>query len=56
LVDSRFKTSRGQQRLGHDRACLSAARKLCRRAYNILRQLGADALAHVDDVSIQEAA
>jgi transposase len=47
---------KAKQRLGHDRACLSVARKLCRRAYHILRQLGADALAPVDDVSIQEAA
>jgi transposase len=32
-------------RLDHNRACLSVARKLCRRAHHILRQLGDDALA-----------
>jgi hypothetical protein len=29
-------------------ACLSVARKLCRRAYHILRELGDEALAPVD--------
>jgi hypothetical protein len=33
------------QRIDHNRACLSVARKLCRRAHHILRQLGDDALA-----------
>ena len=32
-------------RLDHTRACLSVARKLCRRAYHILRELGDQALA-----------
>jgi transposase len=32
-------------RLDHNRACLSVARKLCRRAHHILRELGDDALA-----------
>ncbi len=32
----------------HPRACLSVARKLCRRAYHILRELGEEALAPVD--------
>src|SRR5438093_12266300 len=36
------------QRLGHTRACLSVARKLCRRAYHILRELGEHALAPTD--------
>jgi len=35
-------------RLDHTRACLSVARKLCRRAYHILRELGDEALAPVD--------
>ena len=29
-------------RLGHNRACLSMARKLCRRAHHLLRELGDD--------------
>jgi transposase len=33
------------KRIDHNRACLSVARKLCRRAYHILRELGDDALA-----------
>lgn len=37
-----------RHRLNHKRACLSVARKLCRRAYPILRALGEDALAPVD--------
>lgn len=37
-----------KQRHDHNRACLSVARKLCRRAYHILRELGEDALAPVD--------
>jgi transposase len=36
------------KRLDHNRACLSVARKLCRRAHQILRQLGYDALAPID--------
>jgi len=37
------------KRLDHNRACLSVARKLCRRAHHILRELGDDALATLDD-------
>src|SRR5215218_6906946 len=36
------------QRLGHTRACLSVARKLCRRAHHTLRQLGEQALAPIE--------
>ena len=36
-------------RIDHNRACLSVARKLCRRAHHILRELGDDALAPVDE-------
>jgi transposase len=36
------------ERIDHNRACLSVARKLCRRAHHILRELGDDALAPVD--------
>src|SRR5207248_118533 len=35
-------------RIDHNRACLSVARKLCRRAHHILRALGDDALAPID--------
>jgi transposase len=35
-------------RIDHNRACLSVARKLCRRAYHILRELGDEALTPVD--------
>ena len=35
-------------RIDHNRACLSVARKLCRRAYHILRELGEQALAPVE--------
>ncbi len=35
-------------RIDHNRACLSVARKLCRRAYHILRELGEEALAAVE--------
>jgi transposase len=45
-----------RQRTGHQRACLSVARKLCRQAYHILRELGDQALAPVEDVQLQEAA
>jgi transposase len=34
-------------RLDHNRACLSLARKLCRRAHHILRGLGDEALAPI---------
>jgi transposase len=34
-----------KERIDHNRACLSVARKLCRRAYHILRELGEEALA-----------
>ena len=37
-----------KQRIDHNRACLSVARKLCRRAFHILRELGEEALAPVD--------
>jgi transposase len=35
-------------RIDHNRACLSVARKLCRRAHHLLRELGDDALAPSD--------
>lgn len=35
-------------RIDHNRACLSAARKLCRRAYHLLRESGDEALAPVE--------
>jgi transposase len=35
-------------RIDHNRACLSVARKLCRRAHHILRELGDEALAPVE--------
>jgi transposase len=35
-------------RIDHNRACLSVARKLCRRAHHILRALGDEALAPVE--------
>ena len=37
-----------KERLNHKRACLSVARKVCRRAHHILRSLGADAFAPVN--------
>jgi transposase len=43
------------QRLGHNRACLSVARKLCRRAYHLLRELGEEALAPIDQQANEEA-
>jgi Transposase IS116/IS110/IS902 family len=44
------------ERLDHTRACLSVARKLCRRAYHILHELGDEALAPVDcDPQAEEA-
>jgi len=43
-------------RIDHNRACLSVARKLCRRAYHILRELGDEALAAVEcDPQAEEA-
>jgi len=36
------------KRIDHNRACLSVARKLCRRAHHLLRELGEDALAPTD--------
>jgi hypothetical protein len=36
-----------KQRLNHKRACLSVARKICRRAHHILRRLGDEAFAPV---------
>ena len=42
-------------RLDHTRACLSVARKLCRRAYHILRELGDQALAPIDRDQAEEA-
>ena len=36
-------------RIDHNRACLSVARKLCRRAYHVLRELGDEALAPVEE-------
>jgi hypothetical protein len=37
------------KRIDHNRACLSVARKLCRRAYHILRELEDDALAAINE-------
>jgi len=49
------------RRIDHNRACLSVARKLCRRSHHILRELGDQALAPVErerqtDEAIQAAA
>jgi transposase len=44
------------ERIDHNRACLSVARKLCRRAYHILRELGDEALAPVEGDPQAEAA
>jgi transposase len=41
-------------RIDHNRACLSVARKLCRRAHHILRELGDDALAAIDDTAAHQ--
>jgi len=41
------------ERLDHNRACLSVARKLCRRAYHILRELGEQALAPLEQPGAQ---
>jgi transposase len=43
-------------RLDHNRACLSVARKLCRRAYHILRELGDQALAPLEQPGTQREA
>jgi transposase len=43
-------------RTDHNRACLSVARKLCRRAYHILRELGEDALAPIEQAVAEEEA
>src|SRR6266545_3941443 len=42
------------RRIGHNRACLSVARKLCRRAYHILRELGDEALAPIETPDREE--
>ncbi len=42
------------RRIDHNRACLSVARKLCRRAYHILRELGDEALAPIDAPTAEE--
>jgi transposase len=45
-----------RERIDDNRACLSVARKLCRRAYHILRELGDQALAPVErDAEAEEA-
>jgi transposase len=41
-------------RIDHNRACLSVARKLCRRAYHILRELGDDALAPIEQPAAEK--
>ena len=43
-----------KERIDANRAALSVARKLLRRAYHILRRLGDDALAPVDDFLVAE--
>jgi transposase len=42
-------------RLGHTRACLSVARKLCRRTHHTLRELGEQALAPIEPSANEEA-
>jgi transposase len=42
------------RRIDHNRACLSVARKLCRRSYHILRELGDEALAPIEPAPIVE--
>jgi transposase len=42
------------RRIDHNRACLSVARKLCRRAYHILRELGDEALAPIETPDLEE--
>ncbi len=41
-------------RVDHNRACLSVARKLCRRAHHILRELGDEALAPAEEPQAEE--
>jgi transposase len=43
-----------KERIDHNRACLSVARKLLRRAYHILRELGDEALAPVEALPASE--
>jgi Transposase/Transposase IS116/IS110/IS902 family len=43
------------ERLDHNRACLSVARKLCRRAHHLLRELGEEALAPIEQPADEEA-
>ena len=43
-----------KERIDSNRACLSVARKLLRRAYHLLRELGDDALAPADDLLARE--
>jgi transposase len=42
------------ERIDHNRACLSVARKLCRRAYHILRELGEQAVAPIESPADKE--
>jgi transposase len=42
------------RRIDHNRACLSVARKLCRRSYHILRELGDEALSPIEPAPIVE--
>src|SRR6266508_3662536 len=44
------------ERIDHNRACLSVARKLCRRAYHILRELGDEALLPIEQAATDEEA
>jgi hypothetical protein len=44
-----------RERTDHKSASLSVARKLCRRAFHILRELGEQALAPVVDAHVEEA-
>jgi transposase len=44
------------ERIDHNRACLSVARKLCRRAYHTLRELGEEALAPIEQAATDEEA
>jgi transposase len=44
------------RRIDHNRACLSVARKLCRRAFHILRELGDEALAPIEPAPAGEEA
>jgi transposase len=45
-----------RDRIGHSRACLSVARKLCRRAHHILRNMGDQALAPIDHAPVHSSA